>query len=117
MIGRALLVIGSVLFGLLFLEIGCRAVRGTDSLLHWKNIVLDQRQGMASQNLDSRFAYDPLLGYTQRPSFAAAELTYDRNGYRNMPPVADGTPDGPPILATGDSYTQGDEVPDNQTWP
>ena len=117
MIGRALLVVGSLLVGLLFLEIGCRAVRGTDSLLHWKNIVLDQRQGMASQNLDSRFAYDPLLGYTQRPGYAAADLTYDRNGFRTMPPVADGVPDGPPILATGDSYTQGDEVPDDQTWP
>jgi hypothetical protein len=117
MIGRILLVVGSILFGLLVLEVGCRALRGTDSLLHWKNIVLDQRRGMASQNLDSRFAYDPLLGYTQRPGFASAELTYNRQGFRNMPPVAAGVADGPPILATGDSYTQGDEVTDAQTWP
>ena len=117
MIGRVLLVVASVLFSLLVLEIGCRALRGGDALWHWKNIVLDQRIGMAGQNLGHRFAYDPLLGYVQRPGFASAELTYDRNGYRNMPPVPAGTPDGPPILATGDSYTLGDEVTDAETWP
>ena len=124
MIGRALLVVGLVLFGLLVLEVGCRVVRGTDSLLHWKNIVPDQRQAAwRASDLDSRFAYDPLLGYTQRPGLAAADLfTYDRNGYRNDPCrrcAYAGTLDGPPvILATGDSlHRQGDEVPDDQTWP
>ena len=33
MIGRVLLVLGSVLFGLLFLEVGCRAVRGIGAVL------------------------------------------------------------------------------------
>ena len=79
--------------------------------------MLDQRQErMASQDLDSRFAYDPLLGYTQRPGFAAADLTYDQQRLSQHAAGGHaGTPDGPPILATGDSYTQGDEVPDDQT--
>ncbi len=117
MIGRVFLVIASVLFSLLVLEIGCRALRGTDSLLHWKNIVLDQRQGMAGQNLDSRFAYDPLLGYTQKPDFTVKDLAYDDRGFRRMPPLPAGSVDGSAILATGDSYTQGDEVENDETWP
>ena len=116
MIGRILLVIGSVLFGLLFLEIGCRALRGTDSLLHWKNIVLEQRQGMAGQNIGTRFAYDPVLGWTPSPGFAGSDISYDRDGFRNVPPSATAVND-PPILATGDSYTLGDEVTDGEAWP
>ena len=116
MIGRVLLVLGSVLFGLLFLEVGCRAVRGTDSLLHWQNIVLEQRRAMAGNNIGARFDYDPLLGVVPTPGFAAPDMSYDRNGFRNVPPTA-GMSDGPPILATGDSYTLGDEVTDGESWP
>ena len=116
MIGRVLLVVGSVLFGLLFLEIGCRALRGTDSLLHWKNIVLDQRRGMSRQNIGARFVYDPLLGVVPTPGFTAPDISYDQRGFRNVPPSAN-VSDGPPILATGDSYTLGDEVTDGETWP
>src|SRR5260370_1132446 len=35
---------------------------------------------------------------------------------RLAPRPADAT-DGPPVLATGDSYTQGDEVDNDHTWP
>jgi len=117
MIGRILLVIGSVLVGLLALEIGCRAVRGTDSLVHWKNIVLEQRQAMASHNFGARFVYDPMLGYTPSPGYVDGETTYDANGFRRMPPLPAGAQTGAPILATGDSYTLGDEVTDAETWP
>ena len=118
MIGRALLVVGSVLFGLLVLEVGCRAVRGTDSLLHWKNIVLDAapRHGRAristAASSTIRCWATPSVRALPRPispTIATAIATC-----RRWPA---GTPDGPPILATGDSYTQGDEVPDDQTWP
>src|SRR3954465_3261377 len=114
MIGRILLVLGSVLFGLLFLELGCRALRGMDSLLHWKNIVLDQRQGMSRQNIGARFVYDPLLGVVPTPGFTAADISYDQRGFRNVPPLPAGVPGAPPILATGDSYTLGDEVTDGE---
>ena len=117
MIGRVLLVLGSVLFGLLFLEVGCRALRGTDSLLHWKNIVLDQRRSMASHNFGARFIYDPILGYTPSPGYVDAETTYDANGFRRMPPPPAGAANEPSILATGDSYTLGDEATDAETWP
>jgi len=114
---RIFLVFVSVLFSLLMLEIGCRLYRGPATLLHWKNIVLDQRQGMAGQNMGNRFAYDPLLGYVQRAGFSSSSITYDARGFRHMPePPADAT-EGPPVLAVGDSYTQGDEVENDQTWP
>ncbi|MBS0538586.1 MAG: SGNH/GDSL hydrolase family protein [Proteobacteria bacterium] len=109
--------VASVLFSLLALEIGCRALRGTDSLLHWKNIVLEQRRGMAKQNIGGRFAYDPQLGYVQRAGFSSSQITYDADGFRNMPPPPADATEGGPILATGDSYTQGDEVANDETWP
>ncbi len=117
MFGRLSLALASVLFSLLVLEIGCRALRGTDSLQHWKNIVLDQRRSMAHQNVGRRFTYDPMLGYVQRAGFSSSQITYDANGFREVPPPPADATDGPPILATGDSYTQGDEVANGETWP
>jgi hypothetical protein len=117
MIGRVFLVVASVLFSLLVLELGCRALRGTDTLLHWENIVLAQRRGMAGNNLGGRFVYDAQLGFVQRAGFSSSNLTYDQRGLRHMPPVSADATDGPPVLATGDSYTQGDEVADSETWP
>jgi hypothetical protein len=117
MLGRFFLVVGSVLFGLVVLELGCRLARGPQTLLHWKNIVFDQRQGQAGQNAGHYFAYDPLLGYVQRMGFSSPTITYDAFGFRGMPPPPVGATDGPPVLAAGDSYTQGDEVADDQTWP
>jgi lysophospholipase L1-like esterase len=116
MIRNILLSAASVLVGLLLLEIGCRALLGVDGLVHWKNIVLEQRLGVAGQNT-GRFVYDPLLGFTPNPRFATSDTHYDARGFRRMPPPPAGATDGPPILATGDSYTLGDEVADDESWP
>jgi lysophospholipase L1-like esterase len=117
MFGRIALVVASVLCGLFMLEIGCRVAHGPQTLLHWKNIVLEQRRIMARQNLDSRFSYDQRLGYVQRAGFGAKGLHYDQHGFRLMPPLPADASDGPPVLATGDSFTQGDEVKDDESWP
>jgi lysophospholipase L1-like esterase len=117
MIGRLTLVVCSVLVTLFLLEIGCRLVRGPATLLDWKNFVLANRLQMSGQNIGNRFAYDPLLGYVQRPGYTNALMTYDADGFRVMPPPPAGASDGPPILATGDSYTQGDEVGNDLSWP
>jgi lysophospholipase L1-like esterase len=114
---RIALIAGSVLLTLAVLELGCRLLRGPDKLLDWKNIVLDERIGLAGQNQGSRFSYDPLLGYVQRGGFASSLINYDAQGFRVMPPLPAGAIDAPPILATGDSFTQGDEAADNETWP
>jgi lysophospholipase L1-like esterase len=114
---RLALVGGSVLFTLLLLELGCRIARGPETLLDWKNIVLEARRGMAGQNLSHRFTYDPDLGYVQRAGFASDLIHYDGKGFRMMPPPPAGATEAPPIVATGDSFTQGDEVDDAHAWP
>lgn len=117
MVGRLALLVCSVLVTLFLLEIGCRLARGPQALLDWRNIVLAKRLEMYGQNLGHRFAYDPLLGYVQRTGFSDRLMAFGEHGFRRMPtPPADAT-DKPPILATGDSYTQGDEVDDDHTWP
>jgi hypothetical protein len=113
--GRIALVIGSVLFGLVVLELGCRIARGPQWLLHWPNIVLDGRQDM-QLNVQGRTIHDPNLGFIARPGFSYGGLHYDERGLRVTP-----TPEGialsrPPILVVGDSYAHGDEVADDETW-
>ena len=44
-------------------------------------------------------------------------MTFGEHGFRQMPPPPADATAGPPVLATGDSYTQGDEVDNDHTWP
>ena len=114
--GRAALVIGSVLFSLVVLELGCRLVRGPEWLVQWPNIVLQDRQ-RTQNDLASRTVHDKRLGFVGRPDFAYGGLHYDEHGFRVTP-----APDGvalarPPILVVGDSFAHGDEVADEEAWP
>ncbi len=73
---------------------------------------------------DPRFGYplehDPLLGYVPRPGDygrlttwrTQVEVTPQRLRSNGSAP-----PDGASILAIGDSFTWGDSVNDNETWP
>ncbi len=117
MIGRLMLLVCSVLATLFLLEIGCRLVRGPEALVDWRNIVLVQRLKMSAQNIGHRFAYDPGLGYVQRDGYSDPLMSFGEHGFRRMPPPPADATAGPPVLATGDSYTQGDEVDDDHTWP
>lgn len=117
LLGRLTLLVCSVLVTLFLLEIGCRLARGPATLLDWRNIVLVQRLKMSAQNIGHRFSYDPLLGYVQRDGYSDALMSFGEYGFRRMPPPPADATSGPPVLATGDSYTQGDEVDDDRTWP
>ena len=57
MAGRIALVIGSVLFSLIVLELGCRIARGPEWLVQWPNIVL---------------SYGPLMSRNDDPVRSAA---------------------------------------------
>ena len=72
---------------------------------------------MSAQNIGHRFTYDPVLGYVQRDGFSDRLMAFGEHGFRQMPPPPADATAGPPVLATGDSYTQGDEVDNDHTWP
>jgi hypothetical protein len=115
MLGRAALVVGSLLVGLLLLELGCRLWRGPSALLDWSNIVLRERQETRSSS-DGRLKRDSNLGFVLRPGFSAEGVTYDLHGHRLTPAPAGAVLAEPPVLAVGDSYAHGDEVSDGETW-
>ncbi len=115
MLGRFALVIGSVLFTLAALEIGCRLWRGPASLFTWSNIVLEDRRATRAAGA-GRLNYDAELGFVPTPAFTTEGITYDRLGYRVTPPPAGIVLAEPPILIVGDSYAHGDEVSDRETW-
>ena len=97
------LMICAILAGLVCLELGLRAWIPGGTLKRWPNFVLEART-VHAQREGARFVEDPLLGYRPRTEFRS-------NGAE---PAADA---GAPLLAVGDSYTFGDEVGDDQTWP
>ncbi len=103
MSGRLALVVGSVLFTLAALEIGCRLWRGPESLLNWSNIVLEERRATRAAGA-GRLKYDAELGFVPT------------QGYRATPAPAGLALAEPPILVVGDSYAHGDEVSDGETW-
>jgi hypothetical protein len=60
--------------------------------------------------------HDDLLGYVPRAGVTGPGITIDGEGLRGngSVPVAQ---DAPPIVAVGDSFTWGQDVPDAETWP
>ena len=97
-LGRAGLVLLSVVLVLVLLELGLRAATGW--LWDWHNLVLGART-VHNTTEQGRFMHDALVGYVPRP-----------DGFR---PTEEAP--GVPILAVGDSYTYGAEVGENEAWP
>jgi hypothetical protein len=116
LIGRLALILGSVLFSLILLELGCRLLRGPDTLVRWDNIIRRERVGSVADNTARRYRYDRDLGWVQK-EVASARVNYDAEGIRLTPLTPEVDTSAAPVLATGDSYTQGDEVDDTDTWP
>ena len=119
MVGRVLLVIGSILFSLIVLELCARVSRGWDTLTHWPNLVLQERALSWARGDHSSAVPDTRLGFVGRPNYVSSdgELTYDARGRRPTPAPAGAALAEPPILVVGDSYAQGNEVNDAEAWP
>jgi hypothetical protein len=115
-LARVALLIGSIVTVMLVLELGCRLLRGPEWLVHWPNLVVQERLATKAQGV-SRLIPDPQLGFVARPGYGTAGLHYDAHSWRIAP-----NPDGialaePPILVVGDSLAHGDEVEDGEAWP
>jgi len=115
MLGRLALVIGSLLFTLLVVELGARLMRGPERLWEWRNLVLVEREMAGTR--DRRFAHDAELGFIPTAGFKSADINYDARSYRIGPTLPQDEAARPPIVALGDSYTHGEEVADGDTWP
>ncbi len=113
---RTLLVLGSILFCLLALEIGLRLTHGPQWLVEWPNIITYQR-AMARAHSDARAQPDPVLGFIGIANYASPDFHYDARSFRLTPAPAGVVLKEPPILAVGGSYTLGDEVADAETFP
>ena len=63
-----------------------------------------------------RYIHDDLLGYVPRPGHSQPGLTIDCDGLRSTGDAV-AAPALPPVLAVGDSFTFGEDVADDETWP
>jgi len=61
--------------------------------------------------------YDPHLGWTANPNYTSARFNVGPDGYRVTGVVPPGAAGRSAVLAIGDSFTEGDEVDDTETWP
>jgi hypothetical protein len=111
-ITNAALFIAAIIFSLIVLEIGSRIHH---SEWGYTNFRYPQENKFAGFHI-----YDAELGWVPKPgrtNIWGTTVTIDQGGLRSNGPgkVWDGT--GNPILAIGDSYTFGDQVPDTESWP
>lgn len=114
--GRVALVVGSIFFTLVVLELGCRLWRGPSWLIHWPNIARQTLEVTRDWPVCSH-VQDPHLGWTANPGFKSASFNVSPDGYRITGMLPPGAESRPALLVTGDSFTEGDEVDDADTWP
>lgn len=113
-----LLLASSLLVALVAGEIALRAVRGR--LLDF-SIREEYRRFLAGATpaiYDSQLGWVPRQGYARKGDGAYPQVTVLAEGFRSngrVAPIA--KPDLAPLLAVGDSFTWGDGVADDETWP
>jgi lysophospholipase L1-like esterase len=110
------LALASVVVALLVLELGCRVARGPQFLWTWPNFVA-REWALNDTEVNKRFVDDQLLGHVPKPRFRSSLVNYDDEGRRLMPAPAGADLAAPPLLVTGDSFAEGEEVTDGETWP
>ncbi|MBS0541244.1 MAG: hypothetical protein JSR47_20945 [Proteobacteria bacterium] len=113
---RVVLCVLSILVGFAVLEVGCRLWHGPGWLFTWPNLVAQERADPVA-DMWRNYIYDPVSGYALRPHLATPDLHTDEGGFRVVPGSVPPSPARAPILASGDSFTMGDEVRDDESWP
>lgn len=109
---NVLLVVGSILFALVAVEIVFRLAMGLPvfKFVNWRT------EEVTVDNLGERALFDPVLGWVLRDNYRSDGFnTLDHGIRRNFSETTIRTG---ALLAVGDSFTEGwDEVRDNETWP
>jgi hypothetical protein len=106
------LTVATAALALLLVEIGLRLYAGVP-LLHFGNFIRDRVDPFS---FDPRFAYDPQLGWVSRPETHTRHVHSDSYGIRLAGGVDRPLPQGA-VLAVGDSFTFGEEVDGDESWP
>jgi len=111
------LILGAIVLALGILEFGVRVAQNA-WITSLPNFVLESRKVQTARN-ESRYVEDPTLGYVPRANYSTAVLNIDAEGFRRSDATSDGRapPGAGAILAAGDSFTFGEEVKDDETWP
>ncbi len=112
----------TVVLGLLAAELLSRLLDPVASLWRWPSYTTG---APAPAPGEAQFAYDPTLGWAPVPGSAGTmlgrPLAFTAEGTRahgrDRPPATGAPILPPPILALGDSMTEGYAVGDDETWP
>ena len=108
---NATLLTGSIVLSLLLIELAFRAASGLPvfKMEDWRH------DRVVFNRLGERGAIDPLVGWTLKPNHSSpGHNTLDHGIRRNGTETEIRTGH---ILATGDSFTEGWEVEDDDSWP
>ena len=110
------LVLVSCIFSLVLLEVACRLVRtGPAALTNWPNLARERMSNSEDGSGPCGYAYDATLGWTTPPNCSSPDYNVDGDGFRLTPTTS--FLSGAPVLATGSSFTLGEEVADSESWP
>ncbi|HLU37881.1 MAG TPA: hypothetical protein VK081_00755 [Planctomycetota bacterium] len=99
---------------LLVLELVARVLRAPLHFGSFRELRVDQvKRGYPAVHHD-RLGYVPRADFAGDDNHWGTRVTIDADGFRSngAPP-----PPGRPIIAVGDSFTFGDQVDDDETWP
>ena len=109
--------VGSVLFTFILVEVAAR--------IYLRDASFGKRLSDASNLLHSAYpaAFDPTLGWIPKAGFSGkqnvwgTEVTILPTALRSNGNAAPDLPVHPSVVTVGDSFTFGDEVSDQETWP
>ena len=88
---------------------------GSEALVHWPNLARERMSNSEDGGGPCAYAYDGTLGWTSPANCTSSRYNVDADGFRRTP--ATSSLAEPPLLATGSSFTEGQEVDDAESWP